>query len=115
MDQLLGLAGGGDEIEPAAGDVHGGVEAKDAVGEGIAVVMVVEEPGVEVGVTQSGLDCGDVHGTNFTAWRRVWLSVMATAGLGDPSPHTFGLKIFERGGLGLDRRYWLVRTGPKSP
>jgi hypothetical protein len=26
------------------------------------MVMVVEEPGVEVGVAQGGLDCGDFHG-----------------------------------------------------
>ncbi len=62
MDEFLWLTGSGDEVEPAARDVHGGVEAEDAVGERVAMVMVVEEPGVEVGVAQGGLDCGDFHG-----------------------------------------------------
>ncbi len=62
MDELAGFAGGGDEVVPAAGDVGVGVEAEDAVGDGVAVVMVVEEPAVEVGVAQSGLDGFEVHG-----------------------------------------------------
>ena len=64
---FCGVAVGGDEIEPAASDVHAGVEAEDAVGEGVAVVMVVEEPGVEAGLAQGGLDGGDVHGGDSTA------------------------------------------------
>jgi len=32
--------------------------------------MVVEEPGVEVGVAERGLNCGDVHGGDSTAARR---------------------------------------------
>jgi hypothetical protein len=64
VDEFAGFAGGGDEVIPAAGDVHAGIQAEDAVGEGVAVVMVVEEPGVEVGVAERGLDGGDVHGEN---------------------------------------------------
>jgi hypothetical protein len=48
VDELARLAGGGDEVEPAAGDEAVFVEAEDAVGDGVAVVVVVEEPAVEV-------------------------------------------------------------------
>jgi hypothetical protein len=37
------------------------VQTEDAVGERIAVVMVVEEPTVEFGVTQRGLDFVEIH------------------------------------------------------
>jgi hypothetical protein len=49
MDQLAGFAVGGDEVVPAAGDVGVGVEAEDASGDGVAVVVVVKEPAVEGG------------------------------------------------------------------
>jgi hypothetical protein len=48
VDELLRLAVGWDEVEPAAGDEGMLVEPKDAVGDRIAVVVVVEEPAVEV-------------------------------------------------------------------
>ena len=47
MDELPGFAGGGDEVEPAPGDVEAFTEAEDAVGERVAVVVVVEEPAVQ--------------------------------------------------------------------
>ncbi len=61
MDELFGLAGGGDEVVPAAGDEGGLVEAQDAVGEGVAVVMVVEEPAVKFIFAECGLDGFEVH------------------------------------------------------
>ncbi len=62
VDEFFGLAGGGDEVVPAAGDVGVRVEAEDAVGEGVAVVVVVEEPAVEFIFAEGGLDGGEVHG-----------------------------------------------------
>jgi hypothetical protein len=62
VDELAGFADGGDEVEPAAGDEGIFVEAEDAVGDGVAVVVVVEEPAVEVVVAQGGLDVVEVHG-----------------------------------------------------
>ena len=62
MDEFLRLACCGNEIEPAAGDVHLRVKREDAVGERVAMVVVVEEPRVDGGVAKCGLDCGDVHG-----------------------------------------------------
>ena len=68
MDELSRLAGGGDEVVPAAGDVGVVVEAEDAVGEGVAVVMIVEEPAVEMLVAERGLDGVEIHGGDF-----IWL------------------------------------------
>ena len=56
VDELAGLAFGGDEVEPAAGDEAVLVEAEDAVGDGIAMVVVVEEPAVEVLLAQGRLN-----------------------------------------------------------
>ena len=44
-----------------------GIEAEDAVGERVAMVVVVEEPGVEAGIAQGGLNCGDIHGGDCIA------------------------------------------------
>ena len=52
VHQLARLARGGNEVVPAARDVGLGVEAEDALGDGIAVVVVVKEPAVERGVAK---------------------------------------------------------------
>ena len=52
MDELAGFAFGGDEVEPAAGDEAIGVEREDAIGDGVAVVVVVEEPAVQLVLAQ---------------------------------------------------------------
>jgi hypothetical protein len=41
--------------------VHVGVEAEDRVGEGVAVVVVVEEPAVDFIFAESLLDGGEVE------------------------------------------------------
>ena len=61
MDELARLAFGGDEVEPAAGDEAVLVEAEDAIGDGVAVVVVVKEPAVEVVLAQGGLNGGEIH------------------------------------------------------
>jgi hypothetical protein len=61
VDEFLRLALGGDEVVPAAGDVAAG-DSQDAVGEVVAVVVVVEEPAVEIIFAEGGLDGGEVHG-----------------------------------------------------
>ena len=82
VDELARLAVGGDEIVPAAGDEAVAGEAEDALGNGVAVVMVVEEPAVEVLVAKGFLDVFEFH-------------------LLYPSPPLyFGSKIFNRLGLG---------------
>ena len=56
VDELAGFAFGGDEVEPAAGDEAVFVEAEDAIGDGVAVVVVVEEPAVELVLAERGLN-----------------------------------------------------------
>ena len=66
VHQLARLAGGGNVVIPAAGDVRLGIEAKDALANGIAVMMVVEEPAVVSGVAQGGLNRVQVHSGDST-------------------------------------------------
>ena len=56
MHKLARLASGGNEVVPAAGDVGLGIEAEDMRRDGIAVMVIVEEPAVERGFAQSSLD-----------------------------------------------------------
>ncbi len=60
MIQLDGLALGGDEVEPAPGYVELG-KSENGVGDFVAMMMVVEEPGVEVLLPQSLLNRFQVH------------------------------------------------------
>ena len=54
-------AGGGDEIVPAARNVSLGVEAENAVGDGIAVVVVVKKPAVELLFAEGCLNSIEIH------------------------------------------------------
>jgi hypothetical protein len=74
VHQLARLARGGNEVVPAARDVGLRVEAKNARGDGIAMVVVVEEPAVEGGVAESGLDCVEIHTGIGYAGRRSGVS-----------------------------------------
>src|ERR1700721_4727969 len=69
MDELARIALGGDVVVPAARDVCLEVEAEDGCGDGVAVVVVVEEPAVEAGVAKGGLDRFKVHRGNDIARR----------------------------------------------
>jgi hypothetical protein len=62
MDELARLAAGGDEVVPAAGDVGVRIDAEDAPGDGVAVVMIVEEPAVDRGGAKGGLNSFQLHG-----------------------------------------------------
>jgi len=44
-----------------------GIDAEDTLGDGVAMMVVVEKPAVEGGVAQSGLDCVEIHGSNDRA------------------------------------------------
>jgi hypothetical protein len=61
VNEFAGLAGGRDEVEPAARDEAGGVEAEDAIGNGVAMMVVVKEPAVEFLVADCGLESFEVH------------------------------------------------------
>ena len=84
VDELAGLAVGGDEVEPAAGDEGVLVEAEDAVGDGVAVVVVVEEPAVEVLFAERRLNRVEVHPEQYAP------------------PPVFLRKVFKREDLGVD-------------
>ena len=64
VDEFERLAIGRDEVIPAARDVRLGIEAKDACGDGIAVMVVVEEPAVERGFAEGCLDGVEIHTDN---------------------------------------------------
>lgn len=57
----------GNVVVPAAGDVGVLVEAQDARGEGIAVMVVVKQPAVEAGLAESGLHSVEFHREMITA------------------------------------------------
>ena len=56
MHQLARLARGGHKVVPAPRDVGLLVQAEDAPGDGVAVMMVVEEPAVEAGLADCRLN-----------------------------------------------------------
>ena len=52
MDELARLACGGNEVVPAARDVGIGIERENARGDGIAMMVIVEEPAVKRGFAE---------------------------------------------------------------
>ena len=61
MDEFFRVALRRDEVVPAAGDVGGGVEAEDRVGEGIAMMMVIEEPAINFIFAEGLLDGEEIE------------------------------------------------------
>ena len=61
VHQLARLAGRGHEVIPAPRDVQPFAQPEDAVRDGITMMMVVEEPAIEPGLTQSFLDRIELH------------------------------------------------------
>ena len=61
VDQLARLAGRGHEVVPAARDVQALAQSEDAVCDGVAMVMIVEEPAIELGLSQRFLDRIELH------------------------------------------------------
>ena len=56
VHQFLRLALGWNHVEPAARHHQVGGKAKDPVRNGIAMVMIVEQPRIDVALTESGLN-----------------------------------------------------------
>jgi hypothetical protein len=61
MHQFDGLALRGDDVKPAAGDHHAGRKAEHAVGNGITMMMIVEQPAFVAAVTERSLDFRKIH------------------------------------------------------
>ena len=79
MHQLARLAGGGDEVVPAARDVRFGVEAENVRGDGVAMMVIVKEPAVKGGVAESGLDRLKIHRGNDTRGRAAFEEICRPA------------------------------------
>ena len=60
MQELRGLARGWDQIVPPPRH-HRGRDPEHAIGNRVAMMMVVEQPPVEFGVLQGGLDSIEIH------------------------------------------------------
>jgi len=65
MDEFARFAGGWDQVVPAPGDVGVRVETEDAGGDGVAMMVVVEEPAVELSFAEGGLDGFQLHGKSI--------------------------------------------------
>ena len=61
VNQLARLPLGGDVVVPAARDVGLRVEAQDVGGDGVAMMVIVKQPAVEVGLAEGGLNGFEVH------------------------------------------------------
>ena len=62
VDQFYGLAAGRDQIEPAPRDHQTRGQSQHAVSNGIAMMVIVKKPGVDVPLAERGLYGGKIHG-----------------------------------------------------
>src|SRR5437764_9121991 len=62
VDQLDRLSACGDQVEPSPRNHQAIRQSKDAIGDGIAVMMIVKQPAVDIALAQGGLNGGKVHG-----------------------------------------------------
>src|SRR5439155_13723998 len=62
VDQLGRITARGDQIEPSPCNHQGIRQSKDAISDGIPVMMVVKQPAVDIALAQGGLNGGKVHG-----------------------------------------------------
>ena len=61
VHQLYRFAVGGNDVKPAARDHHFLGQTEYVIGNGIAVMMIVEEPAIVVAVAQRSLNFGEIH------------------------------------------------------
>src|SRR5438034_7092451 len=61
VDQLDRLSACGDQVEPSPRNHQAIRQSKDAIGDGIAVMMIVKQPAVDIALAQGGLNSGKVH------------------------------------------------------
>src|SRR5580658_402626 len=62
VDEFYRFAFGGNQVKPAPGHHQARGQAEHAVGNGIAMMVVVEQPRVNIAFAQGRLDGGEVHG-----------------------------------------------------
>jgi hypothetical protein len=69
VQELARLAICRNEVIPAAGYVRIGIEAQDVRGNGIAMMVIVEEPAVNLGLAQRSLNGVEIHALILAATR----------------------------------------------
>ena len=77
VHQLDGFALRAGSIEPAARDHQGFRDVQHAVRDGIAVMVIIEKPGVKASLMQSSLDCFQVHRAVFLFKHILLLCIVA--------------------------------------
>lgn len=65
MDKFLRLTLGRNQIEPTPGYHQALRQSQNAVGNRIAVVVIVKEPGINIALAQRSLNSSKVHGQVF--------------------------------------------------
>src|SRR3984893_18129812 len=84
VNQLDGLACGGDQVVPSPRDHEPIRQRKNTVSNRVAMVMIVEKPGVDIALAQGLLDGGQVHIQTLILhdrWTR-WISGSCRDGAG---------------------------------
>src|SRR5437867_8229024 len=61
VDQLDRLSACGDQVEPSPRNHQAIRQSKDAISDGIPMMMVVKQPAVDIALAQGGLNGGKVH------------------------------------------------------
>ena len=62
VDQFHRIAAGWNQVEPAPGDHLTCGQSQHPVSDGVAMMVIVEQPGVNVSLAQRGLYGGKIHG-----------------------------------------------------
>src|SRR5438094_2681698 len=62
VDQLDRLTACGDQVEPSPRNHQAIRQSKDAISDGMPMMMVVKQPAVDIALAQGGLNGGKVHG-----------------------------------------------------
>src|ERR1700675_3547669 len=86
VNQFDGLAFGGDQVVPAPRDHEPVRQPENAISNRVAMVMIVEKPGVNIALAQGLLDGGQVHIQTLIlhdGWTR-WIRERVTASSGAP-------------------------------
>jgi hypothetical protein len=78
MHQLDRLTVGRNQVKPATGGEAVGGQSQNAVGDGIAVMMVVKQPGFVMAVAQGSLNFGKVHAISIVNDRAYLLRFPST-------------------------------------
>src|SRR5947208_14298979 len=77
VDQLDRLSACGDQVEPSPRNHQAIRQSKDAIGDGIAVMMIVKQPAVDSALAHVGLNDGKDHRQICILYNRIALSKLS--------------------------------------